>query len=69
MTEIVNISFILEKRSFPIFFCPGKLVRTPPLSTSTGFMVAHFEAKIHKKTQEIHKRNVVKGQMSSILSL
>ena len=42
------------------------MVITLTFSTSTGFMMAHFEAKKHGKTKESHKSNVVKGQMSEI---
>ena len=71
MTKYVKIAFIAEKGVFPSFCCPRKLFTkmftTPTLSTSTGLMVAQFEAMKHGKTIEIHKSNVVKGQMSAIL--
>jgi len=67
----VKIAFIAETVVCPIFFCPGKLftkmVITPPFSTSTGFMMTHFEAKIHKKTIESSKNYVVKDQISPML--
>ena len=71
MTKYAKIPFIAEKGVFPYFFCPGKLFTkifiTPTLSTSTGFMMAHFEANKHEKTIESLKSNVVKGQMSAKL--
>ena len=49
MTKYVKIAFITERGVFPIFCCPGKLftkmVITSSFSTSTGFMMIHFEAK------------------------
>ena len=70
MTKYAKIAFIAEKGVYPIFCCPRKLFTmfiTPTFSTSTGFTMAHFEAKKHGKTIESLKRNVVKGQMSAIL--
>ena len=67
----MKIAFIAEKVVFPIFCCPGKLfikiVITHTFSTSTGFMMAHFEAKIHEKTIESSKSYVVKDQISAML--
>ena len=40
---------------------------TPSFLTSTGFMMAHFEAKSQEKTLLSHKSHVVKGQMSAML--
>ena len=60
-----KIAFLAERVVFPYFCCPEKLftkmVITPTFSTSTGFMMAHFEAKIHKKTIESLKTSAVKG--------
>ena len=71
MTEFVKITFITMGGVFKLFFCPDKLftknVITPTFSTSTGFMMVHFEAKIHAKTIESLKSNVVQGQMSTML--
>ena len=70
MIKYVKIALIAEKEVFPIFCCPRKLFTkmsiTPTLSTSTGFMMAHFEAKKHEKKIECLKSNCVKGQMSAI---
>ena len=67
----MKIVFLAERGHFPLFCCPGKLftemVITPTFSTSTGFMMAHFEAKKHEKTIESLKSNVIKCQMSAIL--
>ena len=71
IAKYVKIAFLAERGVFPFFCCPGKLftkmVITPTYSTSTGFMMAHFEAKKHGKTIESPKSNVVKGQMSAKL--
>ena len=71
IAKYVKIAFIAEKGVFPIFCCPGKLftkmVITSTFSTSTGFMMAHFEAKIHEKTIESSKSYVVKDQISAML--
>ena len=71
---VCEIYIYSSEKSFffsPIFCCPGKLFTkmfiTPTFSTSTGFKMAHFEAKKHEKTIESMKSNVVKGQMSVIL--
>ena len=65
--KYVKIAFIAERGVFPICCCPEKLftkiVITRSFSTSTGFMMAHFEAKIQEKTLLSHKSHVVKGQM------
>ena len=65
MKQYVKIAFIVDRRVFPIFCVPGKLFTkmfiTPTISTSTGFMIAHFEAKKREKTIESLKSNVVKG--------
>ena len=65
MTKYAKIAFIAEKGVFPIFCCPRKLFTkmfiTPTFSTSTGFMMAHFEAKIQEKTIESLKTSAVKG--------
>ena len=70
MTKSAKIAYIAEKGVFPFFCCPRKLFTkmfiTPTFSNSTGFIMAHFEAKKHGKTIESHKSNVVKGQMSAI---
>ena len=54
ITKYVNIAFEPGRGVFPKKNCPGilftKLLINPSFSTSTGFMMAHFEAKIHKKT-------------------
>ena len=51
--KYVKMAFIVEEGVFPICCCPGKLftkiVITHLFSTSTGFMMAHFEAKIQGK--------------------
>ena len=61
----MKIAFLAERGDFPLFCCPGKLftemVITPTFSTSTGFMMAHFEAKIQEKTIESLKTSAVKG--------
>ena len=71
MKQYVKIAIIAEGRVFSIFCCPGKLFtkmfRTQTFSTSTGFLMAHYEAKSHEKTIKTFKSNVVKGQMSVIL--
>ena len=71
MEKSVKIAYIAERRVFPIFCCPGKLFTkmfiTPTFSTSTGFMMAHFEAKIQEKAIENPKTSAVKGQMLVIL--
>ena len=71
IAKYVKIAFLAERGVFPLFCCPGKLftkmVITPTYSTSTGFMMAHFEAKKHGKTIESPKSSVVEGQMSAIL--
>ena len=68
MIKYVKIAFITERGVFPIICCPGKLftkkVITCSFLTSTCFMIANFEAKIHEKTIGSLKSNVVKGQMS-----
>ena len=55
-------------RSISIFFCPGKLftkkIIISSFSIPTGFIIAHFEPKIHEKEIGSLKGNVVKGQMS-----
>ena len=65
MTKYAKIAFIAEKGVQ--FFVVTKMFITPTFSTSTGFMMAHFEAKKHGKTIESHKSNVAKGQMSAKL--
>ena len=71
MAKYAKIAFITQRGVFPIFCCPGifftKKVITRSFSISTGFMMAHFEAKKHEKTIESPKRSVVKGQMYVIL--
>ena len=71
ISKYAKIAFITEKGVFYFFCCPRKnfikMFITPTFSTSTGFMMAHFEAKKHGKTIESHKSNVVKGQMSAKL--
>ena len=56
MTKYAKIAFIAEERVFPIFFCPRtlftRMIITPTFSTSIGFMIAHFEAKKHRRTIE-----------------
>ena len=65
IANYVKIAFLAERGVFPFFFCPVKLftktVITLTFSTSTGFMMAHFEAKIHEKTIESLKTSAVKG--------
>ena len=67
----MKIAFLAERGHFPLFCCPGKLftemVITPTFSTSTGFMMAHFEAKIQEKTIGSPKTSAVKGQILVIL--
>ena len=71
IAKYVKIAFLAERGDFPFFCCPGKLftkmVITPTFLTSTGFLMAHFEAKIHKKTIESPQTSAVKGQMFVIL--
>ena len=71
IAKYVKIAFLAERVVFPFFCCPGKLftkmVITPTFSTSTGFMMAHFEAKIQEKAIENPKTSAVKGQMLVIL--
>ena len=71
ITKYVKIAFITGREVFPIFCCPGilftKLLINPSFSTSTGFMMAYFEAKIHQKTLESHNIDVFKCQMSAML--
>ena len=71
MFKYVKIAFPTERGVFRTFCCPGKyfteMVITPTFLTPTCFMMAHFEAKIHEKTVESPKSNVVKGQMSTML--
>ena len=71
ISKYAKIAFITEKGVFYFFCCPRKIFIkmfiTPTFSTSTGFMVAHFEAKKHEKTIESPISSVVKGQMSAIL--
>ena len=71
MAKYAKIAFITQRGVFPIFCCPGifftKKVITRSFSISTGFMMAHFEAKKHGKTIESPKSSVVEGQMSAIL--
>ena len=71
MFKYVKIAFTTERGVFRTFCCPRKyfteMVITPTFLTPTCFMMAHFEAKIHKKTVESPKSNVVKGQMSTML--
>ena len=65
MTNYAKIAFIAEKGVFYFFCCPRKIFIkmfiTPTFSTSTGFMMAHFEAKIQEKTIESLKTSAVKG--------
>ena len=64
MTVFVIIAFITERGVFQFFVVQVNFLRkviTPTFSTSTGFMMAHFEAKTHAKTLESLKSNVVKG--------
>ena len=46
-----KIAFIAGKGVFLIFCCPRKLFTkifiTPTFSTTTDFMIAHFEAKMY----------------------
>ena len=71
IAKYVKIAFLAEGVVFPFFCCPGKfftkMVITPTFSTSTGFMMAHFEAKIQEKAIENPKTSAVKGQMLVIL--
>ena len=71
VAKYVKIAFLAERGHFPLFCCPGKLftemVITPTFSTSTGFMMAHFEAKIQEKTMGSPKTSAVKGQILVIL--
>ena len=71
MAKYAKIAFITQRGVFPIFCCPGifftKKVITRSFSISTGFMIAHFEAKIQEKAIENPKTSAVKGQMLVIL--
>ena len=71
MAKYVKIAFLTGTGVFPIFCCPGKLFTklliNPSFSTSTGFMMAYFEAKIHEKTLESHNIYVFKCHMSAML--
>ena len=59
--KYVKIAFIAKRRFFKIFVVQGNFLQTPSFSTSTGFMMAHFEAKIQEKTIESLKTSAVKG--------
>ena len=71
MAKYAKIAFITQRGVFPIFCCPEifftEKVITHSFSISTGFMMAHFEAKIQEKTIENPKTSAVKGQMLVIL--
>ena len=71
IAKYVKIAFFAKRGDFPYFCCPGKLftkmVITLTFSTSIGFMMAHFEAKIHEKTIECPKTSAVKGQMLVVI--
>ena len=71
IAKYVKIAFLAERGDFPLFCCPGKLLTEMVIprsfSSSTGFMMAHFEAKIQEKTMGSPKTSAVKGQMLVIL--
>ena len=68
MAKYAKIAFITQRGVFPIFCCPGIFfTKTRSFSISTGFMMAHFEAKKHGKTVESSKSIVFKDQLSAIL--
>ena len=57
ISKYAKIAFIAEKGVFYFFCCPRKffikMFITPTFSTSTGFMMAHFEAwENNKKSQK-----------------
>ena len=62
MAKYAKIAFVTQRGVFPIFCCPGIF-----FTISTGFMMAHFEAKIQEKAIENPKTSAVKGQMLVIL--